>query len=524
MQHKLNIKITALTPLVLTKESSSALLTASEDYIAGSIVRGVLASRYIESRALGREAHLDAEFSRLFAGELVFYPAYLTIGAERSVPIPLSVQQNKLDKSALLDLTYRAGEIGYKSMSGTAAIQADGEDCTLERGSVKKKISLHISRASEKERLVGRSEDGGIFNYESVLPGATFVAEVRGSEAALQSLRTGLAGDEFIAYVGRSRSTQYGRVRIELAPIEEGALTIPAGDTVWLRLESDLLSYDLASRAEQVLDELFIALAAELGSEAETLKDEFSIGKIVAKSTRVDSMVGVWAMHRPTSYGLVAGSVFELKKSSPLTEAERVALARVITAGIGARTVEGYGQLRVWTPTELTLGKRAKKQVAEVPAEPHAATLVRRILLRRVLSTVASRAYADARDNIHGPLAGKTHTFVRLENMLTTLEPGADVPERFYQSFQSELREHSAFEKNLQALRLGGVELNKILDGTNEIKCDEAELMVGIEPELAAEVGFRLADYRGELFYTYWLWLLRNARKRSVEKEVNADE
>lgn len=524
---QLNIKITPLTPLVLTQAGSSAILTESADAIAGSIVRGVLATRYIESRRLGANAHLDAEFCQLFASELAFTPAYAEArGAGRGFPVPLSLQRNKINKSDVRDLITTTPEKGYKNMSGTVAIVPEAADVTLATTEVAKKISLHMSRSSDRERIAGRSEDGGIFNYESVLPGTTFIASVIGERETLEALVAGLALESggLDCYIGRSRSTQYGKAHLELADIEEAQVAIPEGSSVWLRLDSAMLGYDLASSATAVLDELFIALADELGVAEGEVREHFSLGQKFARATTVDSMVGVWQMHRPTAYGLQAGSIFELKKDAPFTQAERAALARIMLAGVGARTSEGYGQLRVWTVGPMHIEKMAKPTISRKPAQDaQAAELVRRILLRRVLERVAAMAYTDA-SNIAGNLRGKTHALVRLENMLTTLPRGENLAQRFQDKFTAELRPKSAFEKNLQSLRLRGIALNKILDGTNDLPYARVNLADEIETELATEVGFSLADYESDIFYTYHLWLFRHARKLAVRKEAGDNE
>ena len=72
---QLHVSITTQSPLVITAESSSRVLTESRDYISGTIVRGILADAYRKARNLGNTAHKDSSFKQLFLGGLQFQAA-----------------------------------------------------------------------------------------------------------------------------------------------------------------------------------------------------------------------------------------------------------------------------------------------------------------------------------------------------------------------------------------------------------------------------------------------------------------
>ena len=101
---KIPLTIEALSPLVLTAGSQGAILTESGDAISGSIVRGMIAARFIEAQNLGRAAHESESFRRLFTGALKFSAAYPSKGGESAMRLPLSLQKDKLS-SALADLS-----------------------------------------------------------------------------------------------------------------------------------------------------------------------------------------------------------------------------------------------------------------------------------------------------------------------------------------------------------------------------------------------------------------------------------
>ena len=56
---RLTVAIKTLSPVVLTAMNNAAVMTESRDYISGTVLRGVLAARFIEMKNLGKAAHED---------------------------------------------------------------------------------------------------------------------------------------------------------------------------------------------------------------------------------------------------------------------------------------------------------------------------------------------------------------------------------------------------------------------------------------------------------------------------------
>ena len=219
---KIPLTIEALSPLVLTAGSQGAILTESGDAISGAIVRGMIAARFIEAQNLGRAAHESEAFRRLFTGALKFSAAYPSKGGESAMRLPLSLQKDKLS-SALADLSASDGTAlkGYKPLKGCGIVRG----AAIERVETAKNISLHMSRDEDGERLAGKSTEGGIYSYESLLPGQAFCGEIVGEAADIQELLTSIDCEDgaFLSRIGKSRSTQYGLCRIALdapAPLE----------------------------------------------------------------------------------------------------------------------------------------------------------------------------------------------------------------------------------------------------------------------------------------------------------------
>ena len=174
---KIRVKIETLSPIVLATRTNTTVMTSSHDFFSGTLVRGMLAERYIEAKNLGAQAQEDEDFLGLFFDKLRFvaaYPVRVSDGKRASL-VPASVQRLK-DGEAVRDLLSDAPEAGYKTLRGFAVI----EDGGIEKVDVAKNISLHMSRSNVKERqnrereisslerLAGRSRDGAIYNYEAV--------------------------------------------------------------------------------------------------------------------------------------------------------------------------------------------------------------------------------------------------------------------------------------------------------------------------------------------------------------------
>ena len=536
-KQKIRVTVEALSPLILTAGNQADTFTETGDFLSGSILRGVLAGRYIRANKLGRSAHEDEGFRRLFTGGLKFSAATSQRDGRRALCLPLSLQKHKVS-GELSDLAFEKPEMGFKGFKGYGIL----EDGAIERVEAAKNISLHMSRNTDdkhrtrrgyfpgKERLAGKSTEGGIYNYESILPEQEFCGEISGEPQDLEALLDGLhlAGASFSCQIGKSRFTQYGHCRItfgEAVPLEAeagGAGFAMQGESLWLRLDAPLLPFMAVARnARETLEE---ELLGQLMEEADS--KDFCIGRIFAASDKASNFVGVWNMHRPAQFALAAGSLFELKKETPWSEKDKAALAAILADGCGARTEEGFGRLRSWTLQNFTLRKAAGREEAQRKAEsPRAKTLVAAILRRRIQERIRLKAYEDV-EALRTDLSGMTHAFARLETMLGAREKLGEAIGRFRERFRNELREKSPHEKHLRSVKLAGQELRDLLEGRPTVRPPYASLDLGkdVPADLAADVDFKIPDIKtdGEIFYDYWLWFFRHARKRAVQQKKEA--
>lgn len=430
--YRIKFSIKTLSPIVLSSVSNSTVMTGTHTFFSGSIIRGIFASRFVELQKLHDEVH-DKTFREIFFGNLKFLSANPEILNERSFVLPLSLQSGKEgtdDADKVQDLLSDERPLpGYKSFRGFGV--------ELKRKFFKAQVNtnmfMHMSRSGEKERKAGRSIDGQIYNYEALDAEQNFCGEIIGDEKVLSRLydELNLDNGKMFAYVGRSKFTQYGKCLVTFGKIEE----LPAQnfeERIFLLLDSPLIPFDdCFLNAKEIL----------LNEVVNKLGEKFSLGKLFAGNVEIENFVVPWGMKRPRIMALAAGTVFELKTSSPLTDDEKRFLQEKIFAGFGMRTEEGFGQLRLWrTSNDFTKGTSDEVK----PHKPEkfsdeTITLVKKILMEQLLEQVRIYAYEDAK-NLETQLkhGNFTHFFTRLNRILSAVGK-KNVRENFKERLEREL-------------------------------------------------------------------------------------
>lgn len=542
---KIRVKIETLSPIVLATRGSATVMTSSHDFFSGTLVRGILAEHYIEEKKLGDKAHEDEAFVGFFFDQLRFAAAYPVRAAngQRASFVPASVQRLK-DGEAVRDLFVTAPEAGYKTLRGFAVI----EDGGIEKVDVAKNISLHMSRSNIKERqgkeagssslerLAGRSRDGAIYNYEAVEKGVCFEGEIFGEEAALESFLAAMGTTEWTAQAGRARHAQYGTCRVELvlADFVPQSIEPDAKNRIYLRLETPLLAEDdLLSSADATLRQIVDHLD-ESGTEkfflppynaAQTVEDGDVENRIFADFAEVDNFVGVWGMKRPRAVALAAGSIFALGKESAWTTGDKERLQRLLYEGAGARTEEGFGQLRLWQPRPLRMEKKERIRERRTIQSPEVRRRAKELLLCAAQQKMIVYAAEDVQKLTGGN--GVSHFFARLDSMW--MRGRANMQGALREEIRSQKGNATTpFAKNLDAIKLNGRSLEELL-----MKANLADMPYNKERRWKKELGEDLEAFledvgepdfltsvtaKDALFYAYWHNFFRFARKAAAGK------
>ena len=542
---KIDVRIKVLSPTVLSIAGNSTIMTETRKYISGSVLRGLLASRYIEERKLGESADRDEDFRQIFLGGARFVDCNPMCKGMRAVALPLSLRKEKegtggKEVPEIKDLLFAEPEEarGFKSFRGMAAVS--GKE--LHKANVKTVIHFHMSRSGAEERLRGSSQDGAVYNYEAIREGQDFAGFILGDEETLRKLTEGLApeGSTFVAHMGVSRFTQYGTCRVDLGQMEEiEGLPDKQEGNIILRLDTPYIpteSYKGSARRnlEAVVDRL------NAGSQ----ETPFKLGRVFAEHAEIDNFVGIWNMRRPRESALAAGSVFEVLHDGAWTEKELVSLQELMYGGCGRRREEGFGQLRVWPEETLVLaraGKNEEKTEVKCAVPESVKKQIRRIVKKRILEQLRIYAYEDAQSSRREMGTGMAHFFARLENMLEAARGENNVKETLARAVRKE-REHkddklhetqkarTPFQEHLEKMQIGDSHLEDYLDGS-------APLQPYLDPKLH-KLSDSLSDGReriesllelagetleeklkgNEYFYEYWHWLFRYGRKNAVQK------
>ena len=520
--YKLSFEIKTLAPVVISSAGNSSVMTSTHSEISGSIIRGVLAKKYISEKKL-KTPHLDDIFRKFFYGDLKFLAATPEVSGRRSFILPLSLQKGKTgtkDEKNILDL-FTVEEIpkGYKSFRGYGADVGE----KIFTAEVKKNISLHMSRNLEKERLSGKSSEGHIYNYESIAAGQKFFGAIVGEKNDLKKFSDALnlENSSENIFVGKSHFTQYGKCKITFGGVEEISLpSVPK--KIYLCLESPLVPpEDYFTDAKRILQAEIADVANKIVGE-----DIFSIGKIFSSSVEVENFVTHWAVKRPRVQALAAGTVFELRTEKILSPENFKRLAEKIFSGFGMRTEEGFGQASFWEARNFTYAQKEKNE----PKKPEKFSdttikIAEKILSERFFEQVRMYAYDDAKKlNLGGE--NLTHFFSRLSAILSNSNYSDDVRQNFITQLNLERRSGSLFDDNLKKLKMtNGQTFFDVFNGKADFPRSVEEIKKDLKlDELFGELEIS-SDFLNKKFFAEYLQnYFKAARKFAATKGGDFNE
>lgn len=522
----INVTIKTLSPVVLTGAGSSRIVTSCNDSFSGTVLRGVLAGKYIQNKQLKEHAERDKEFCRFFFEKLRFAQANPLVQGHRAAVLPLSLMKAK-DKNAahpIMDLLQDAPAAGYKGLKGMAWIA----DNMIHPVAVHSSMGFHMSRSAESERLGGHSQDGKVFTYESIDAHQVFRGAIIGEKEDLQDFLRTFETNQFVTRLGRSKYTQYGQCEISFSDIQN-LPDISLGEHVFLILDTPLIpDFGDATKADAALQ----CIVDEMNRLAES--DDFYLGAVYGASQSIENFVGVWEMYRPQQQALAAGTVFELCKKSAWTDADKQNLQLCLYGGVGSRREEGFGQVRLWNHKSLALVSEQegtqKKAKAYAIQSGEVKKVVWHILEKRLAEQLQIQAFEDVNQLDFGAKESVTHTFARLESWLGNRNETEHIRDRFYKRIHSDVRNGSPMQNHLQHLRFQKKQLLDILSGSASMPFERPESLKALEnaipPALAEEVDFKILEdnkLQDIMFYEYWLWFFRHGRKQAVQKNRESE-
>mgnify|MGYP000876576044 FL=1 len=210
---KLTLKLTLLDDVVASERPATEGGHASLDYLPGAMVLGAAAAR-LYSALDRREAHVLFHSGRVRFGDGL--PS--TDGAP-GWPMPLcwharkgesSLDGDRLDAAKVLNLQFgRFADGAQPKQLRDGHIRADGHRLTVHR-------SFRMKTAIDPD--TGRVAESQLFGYEAIRAGQCFIARIEADPDVSPPLWKRLVGvltGHGELSLGRSRSAEFGRVRVE---------------------------------------------------------------------------------------------------------------------------------------------------------------------------------------------------------------------------------------------------------------------------------------------------------------------
>ncbi|GAB4180037.1 MAG: CRISPR-associated RAMP protein Csx10 [Roseiflexaceae bacterium] len=355
----LSYLLTLDQPLLATDPGGEPNSSVSRSYIPGTLLRGMLAGRYLQ-RFQPPDPAADPTFCRLFLdGTTCFLHAY-PAGERmtRTLPTPRSLMTHKgmpepthcydealldLDDPSIRDDIEEAGEL--KPLN-KPFIADRGESITSYDPDIT--VNIHIQRNRPHGRALPAKDGqrrGEVFRYEALAAGQKFVAIILADDGD-QALLGELLGHG-VAHLGRSRSAGYGRVTIAPLPIAPRSM-----GTNWREFASPIIPIDRDEEAliwllsDTILEDEYGQPLLQLNNDTLTtiLGTPIELLSAFTTAISVGGFNGAWRLPLRQSVALAAGSILRVRLPEGLSTTR---IAQIEERGLGLRRSEGYGRVAI---------------------------------------------------------------------------------------------------------------------------------------------------------------------------------
>lgn len=224
----LKFKCTLLSDVILNQKAASEGANNTLDFIPGSNFLGIVAAKYAD---FGNAAMEVFHSGKVRFGDA--HPVCKDNDGMRTLRVPASMYYPKLKKAS--EICYIHHEYSRdKDTEGDGRNPQQLKQCrqgfyAFENGAgFKAETSTNFALKSAYDREARRSKDSQMFGYEALDKGAVFYFEVEvDSDDLAETISAALLGERNI---GRSRTAQYGSVKIEKYDFTEAQSRSPKAD------------------------------------------------------------------------------------------------------------------------------------------------------------------------------------------------------------------------------------------------------------------------------------------------------
>lgn len=358
----LKYKCTLLSDIIINVKSASEGVNKSLDFIPGSNFMGIVAGKLYEQN--------DPDTMLIVhSGQVAFGDAHPLVGNTRSLRVPFSMYYPKMKsikEQCVIHHCYDRSQDSEKLQlkqcrEGFYAFVSTSS--TMEEVEITKAFSIKSAYDREKRR----SKDSQMFGYESIPEGMVYCFSIQcPTEDIAAKIDRIIQGRQ---HLGRSRTAQYGLVRIEHHDYDEiSSRKTPDGSDAIVYAEDRLIFYDETGMPTLQPD------AAQLGFEKGTID--------WSKSQVRTFMYSPWNFKRQgfdfDRCGIEKGSVFYVKE----------AVMKTIGDYVGSFNYEGFGKV-IYNPAFLeavpgTNGEAVFK-VQKSDKDKHPSNIIADTILTRYL-------------------------------------------------------------------------------------------------------------------------------------------
>jgi len=344
--HEIKFKIVNESPLVFSSKFGDLNMVYTKNYIPGNTVLGIIVNQFSKERNQTKDMHTDQQFYDWFlSGQVIFSHAYISENETSFYPMPFSIQKEKYgdDNAPFFDRLHLSEDDHPGTRYNAKFFKIQGEKIFIK--DVKKDINFHHAR----DRIKGVPEFGQIFNYESISPGQSFTGTIKGSETDLKQIIE-TCGESWMAYAGRSKNAQYGRVEFSFIDKHPQKIEDP-------KIESTSISLTLLS--DTILHNQFGFPSRDICDLKKYMPSGLEVTKSFVKTDLIEGFSSKWRLKTPSAPCLKAGSTFLLEISD---ECDLNTLKVIQKKGLGERVHEGFGQCEFGLQTQAELKKGDEKK------------------------------------------------------------------------------------------------------------------------------------------------------------------
>ena len=365
------LEIELLSDVILSQSAATTGGHDSLDYLPGSVLLGAAAARLFKQPGFGPELFLSGKVR--FGDGLPLLPS-----GSPGWPVPLNrhfIKQQGIEGEAINGLTDTKAAADARTRNREQAQQLRTGHVTLDGTHFELEGDYLLKTALDREGF-GRAKDRQLFEYETLPAGTTFRAAIRwtpsdptlsGKVAQIVHVLTGPG-----VALGRSRSAQFGQVRIAVVPQATAEpRSLPAGvaarepnapqHPIHFYLASDL-ALTGPGGARLTPDAKDFGLAKEW---------RFRPDRSFLRTRRYSPWNAFHHSRLTERQVLTRGSVLTFARvdDQPATETDLKAVHARLEAGVGEHRDEGLGWVLL-NPEFVLLLRDLRKAPAEEAGEP----------------------------------------------------------------------------------------------------------------------------------------------------------